>query len=328
MTLWLITDVDVEFDSLRFDQGFFSKNKSLNKAIRRHNPGLIEGVPKLLEFFNKYDINATFHIQEQEDPAFSVLFNHPKVYDLVEDYNQEISLHVHMKEADYCSRKKEISAGFDRQKKQGYKVSSFRAGSYFINENTVKVLEELGVDYDCSPIKNFVVGSMRFYDIPDSPYHPNYADVTRIGNAEVLIIPVTNSRLGIAIHEDNDFELELMKKGVQALYSASEKIEQPVIIYFTTHSWKLFNPNGSEREWEARRRRGFFRFLKDHDVTSLSVCEAGSLWKEKGYESYFLDLPDLVGSYRSIYNPLRHFRLVKHVLSRIYTLKYRLLGEP
>lgn len=293
---------------------------------RKDNPGLTKGVIELLQFFQEKDVRATFHIQEQSDQNQSVLLRYPEVYELVQKYNQEISVHVHVKEADYATRKFEIMAAVNRVREHGYNISSFKAGWYFSNENTIRILEELGIEYDCSPLKNSVAGPVRWYNIPDSPYHPSYADITKLGDAKILMIPVTNVRLGIALHRNRKHELELMKKGTEALVSVAENMTQPIILYFSTHSWKPVEADGSGyRNWEMQRRRDFFDFLSQYEIKSLNISEAGRLWKEGSYEPYFLDLPDLLGSYRSPLNPLRHFWLVKNVLSHLYTLKYHLL---
>lgn len=319
MPVWLITDVDTEFDCLR---------PGYTGDWRKDNPGLTKGVAELLQFFQEKGIRATFHIQEQSDENQSILRRYPEVYELVSKYGQEISVHVHVREAGYAVREREITAAVNRVREHGYNISSFKAGWYFSNENTIKVLEALGIEYDCSPLKNSVTGPVRWYDIPDSPYHPSYADITKVGNAKVLVIPITNTRLGIAIHENKTQESELMKKGTEALVSVAERMAQPVILYFTTHSWKPIEIDGSDyRQWEIQRRNEFFDFLFQYEVKSLSVSEAGRLWKEGGYEPYYIDLPDLLGSYRSPFNPLRHFWLVKNVLSRLYTTKYHLLKK-
>jgi len=317
--LWLITDIDTEFDCMRFP----------GKPKYTGDLGLTEGIPNLLDCFAKHGIRATFHIQEQSSPDRSILCQYPKVYELVSEYGQEVSLHVHVKKVGYEARRNEISTAFNRLKSNGYTISAFRAGWYFSNENTIKTLEELGIAYDCSPLKSSVVGSARWYDIPDSPYHPSYRDVTKIGNAKILMMPITDVRLGIAIHKNENNELELMKRGTELLVSLSEVMKEPVILYFTTHSWKPIEADGSGfRAWEVQRRVEFFSFLAQYQMKSLTVSEAGKLWQEGDYKPYFLNLPDLLGSYRSPFNPLRHFWLVKNVLSRLYTLKYHILGEP
>jgi len=164
---------------------------------------------------------------------------------------------------------------------------------------------------------------VRWYDMPDSPYNPSYSDITKVGNANLLMIPITSTRLGITIHENRSYELELMKRGVEVLAAVAEEMSEPVILYLTTHSWKPIETDGSGfRDWEVERRNEFFSFLSQYQIKSLTVSEAGKLWQESNYQPYFLNLPDLLGGYRSPFNPLRHFWLVKNVFSRLYMLKY------
>jgi hypothetical protein len=68
MTLWLITDVDVEFDQLRYNKLEASTN----------NLGLTKGLPFLLEFFNEHGIHATLHMQEQANPELSIIERYPQ----------------------------------------------------------------------------------------------------------------------------------------------------------------------------------------------------------------------------------------------------------
>ena len=63
--LWLVTDVDTEFDGVRFS----------GKPKYSADPGLTEGIPHFLEFFAEYNIRATFHIQEQSAPEQSILLH-------------------------------------------------------------------------------------------------------------------------------------------------------------------------------------------------------------------------------------------------------------
>ncbi|MFC1962406.1 hypothetical protein ACFLWB_00150 [Chloroflexota bacterium] len=319
MTIWLITDVDTEFDCLRL---------GYKDDWRRDNPGLTKGVGELLRFFGERGIRATFHIQEQKDPDLSILVRYPEVLSAVEEYGQEISLHVHVKETDYLTRRVEISTAFQRLKEHGYKVTTFKAGWYFTNENTIRVLEELGIKYDCSPFKNISVGPMNWFNIPDSPYHPSYEDITKAGDARILMIPITNRRLGITINKNEDYELELMKKGVRALVSVSEQMEQPVIIYFTTHSWKPIEVNTTSiREWERERRKRFFDFLLQFPIKSLTVSEAGLLWEQERYEPYQLKLPDILGSLFQAYRPSHYFGLTRWISPKLTSLKYKIRGK-
>jgi len=317
MTIWLICDVDTELDSLRNNV----------KASGNSNPGLTIGVQKLLEFFNEYNLNATFHIQEQSDPDASVINRYPNLVEEIKGYGHEISLHTHIKEEDYVNRKKEIVAGYERLSKAGFKIKTFRAGWYFSNENTIRILEELGIRYDCSPYKNLTVGSKSWVGIPDSPYHPDYDDVTKLGAAKILMIPINDIRLGIGIHEEDEGESELMKRGISTLISKADEIREPLIIYFTTHSWKPVDENGNLRAWEEKRRKEFIELLDQHKFRSLTVQEAGSLWEKNKYHPYFLDLPDLIGSSYPFYNPRRISWVYKNLISRAHILRYKTIGK-
>lgn len=317
MTLWLLCDVDVEFDGFRYNKF----------EAGRDNPGLTAGLPLLLEFFHRHGIRATLHMQEQASPELSIIERYPKLYEMIDDYGQEVSLHVHVREETYERRRQEIGTGYERLKERGYRVESFRAGWYFTNEATVRVLEELGIKYDASPLKGIAVGNKKFYDIPDSPYHPSYDDVASIGNAKVLVIPVTDVRLGIGIHVESKHEDGLIEKGIEALAAVSQKIEEPVIVYFTTHSWKPLTSDGKPREWEAKRREHFMRCLSRYEYKTLTVSEAGKLWEKKKYQPYFLNLPRNALKVHPWYSFRRYDFFNRYVISNIHVLRYRLLGK-
>jgi peptidoglycan/xylan/chitin deacetylase (PgdA/CDA1 family) len=317
MTLWLITDVDVEFDQLRYNKLEASRN----------NLGLTKGLPLLLEFFHEHGIHATLHMQEQANPELSIIERYPKLYDMIDDYGQEVSLHVHIKEESYERRKKEIRSGYNRLKERGYNIESFRAGWYFTNENTIRVLEELGIKFDASPLKGITIGNKKFYNIPDSPYHPSYSDITKPGSASVLVIPVTDIRLGIGIHKKNRYEDVLIEKGIKTLAAKAQEIKEPVIVYFTTHSWKPLTPSGKIREWEAKRREHFMKCLSKYEYKTLTVSEAGELWEKNKYLPYFLDLPPNALKVYPWYSFRRYDFFNRYVISNLHILRYKLFGK-
>jgi len=317
LPLWVITDVDTEFDSLRFNLPFAGVN----------NPGLESGVSTLLDLFNKYEINATFHVQEQRDPEQSVSEKYPKVLEQIEQLGYEIGLHVHTRSISYQERKLEISVARSNLIELGYKPISFRAGWYFTTTTTVKILDQLGFMFDCSPVKNTCIGPMRWYNIPDSPYHPDSNNITNIGSMRLLIIPVSNYRLGINWQRGNSWELDLNLGGVELLTKMSEEMTEPIIIYLTTHSWKAVHPSGKPNHWTIQRFKKIFSYLSQYQYVSYDVKTAGDKWIEKGYSPYFLSLPDLLGNKLSILSPQRHLTLCKFVLSRFKALQYNIFGS-
>ncbi|GEM_PF-1636740 len=320
MPLWFLCDVDAEFEGLRLG---YRPDPKLGE------PGLTLGVPHLADFFHQYGVRATFHFQEQRDPQMSVLSQFPELYRVAHDKGHEVSLHVHIAKPDYATRKLEIGTGLERQRQAGYAPTTFRAGWYFTNTNTLRVLVELGLKYDCSPIKNLPVGPVSWYGIPDSPYHPSPRDIGRQGDSPVLVIPVTNRRLGIAIHHGSDEEFQTILQGVAALSSASQNMVAPVIIYFTTHSWKPIELNTAAfRDWEIRRRHQLFEAILKYPVRSLTVQEAGRLWIEGGYKPYHLrGLPDLAAR-RIPRSQVNHYLwLARWVVPWVTRIRYHLRGE-
>jgi len=317
MPIWFTIDLDVEFDNERFSKPYDSKN-----------PGIEKGIPLFLSLFKRFQIPATFHIQEQSDIHNSISATYPHIVEAIQKDGHEIGLHTHFEKGyDSDSREREITSGIKRLEEKYGKIVSFRAGKYFTSETTIKILEKNGVKYDVSPYKNTSIGNMRWYDIPDSPYRPSYEDITKIGKAEILMIPITNKRLGIII--DGSIPLELMKKGTDILISESEKIKQPIIIFLSTHSWKCIDPvTNSFRKDIIQRFEKYFEFLKRFsNVEFMNVRTLGEKWKQGKFTPYFLDTPDLFGQNFSLFSPRRYFWLSKYFLFWRKYFKYTLFKK-
>jgi len=317
MPIWFTIDLDVEFDNERFGKPYGSKN-----------PGIEKGIPLFLNFFKEFQIPATFHIQEQADVHDSISLRYPHILEAIQEGNHEIGLHVHFEKGyDLESREIEISSGIKRLEERYGKIVSFRAGKYFTNKDTIKILEKYGIKYDVSPYKNTSIGNMRWYDIPDSPYRPSYKDITKIGNAKILMIPITNKRLGIIL--DSSIPLELMKKGTKALISESKKIKQPIIIFFSTHSWKCIDPvTNNFRKDIIQRLKEYFEFLKQFsNIEFMNIKTLGERWEQGKFTPYFLSMPDLFGQNFSLFSPRRYFWLSKYFLFCRKYFKYTLFKK-
>lgn len=317
MPVWFTIDLDVEFDNERFGRPYNS-----------NNPGIEKGIPLFLSIFKNFQIPATFHIQEQASEDASLSLRYPDIIGAIKnDPGHEIGLHTHFKEYDLESREKEIAAGLGRLEEKYGKVVSFRAGKYFTNEDTIRILEKYGIKYDVSPCKNTSIGNMKWYGIPDSPYHPDYKDMTKIGDAKILIIPITNKRLGITL--DSSIPPALMRKGTEMLISESEKINQPIVIFLTTHSWKCIDPTtGDYRKDIIRYLEGYFEFIRQFkNIEFMNIKTLGERWEGGRFQPYFLHAPDLLGRHLPLFSPRRHFWLSKYFLSRLKHFKYILFRE-
>ncbi len=316
MPIWFTMDLDVEFDNERF-----------GKPYGLSNPGIEKGVPLFLEIFKKFQIPTTFHIQEQANPRHSVSLRYPSIIEAIKSQNHELGLHTHFEKGyDSTSREREIASGVKRLEEKYGKIVSFRAGRYFTNEDTVKILEKYGIKHDVSPYKNTSIGNMRWYNIPDSPYHPGYKDITKPGKAKILMIPVTNKRLGVIL--DGSISLDLMKKGTEFLISMSKKFSQPIIIFLTTHSWKFLDPvKGDIRKDVIQRLEEYFAFLQRFNIEFMNVKTLGERWEQGKFSPYFLEAPDLLGRSLSSFSPRRYFWFSKHILFYRKYLKYILFKK-
>lgn len=96
------------------------------------------------------------------------------------------------------------------QKRLGVRPTTYRAGRNGFDARSIPILERLGytVDTSVDPLFNERrKGGMVFAGAPAQPYHPDYHDVTRPGNARLLEIPITSATL------------PALPKAVEALYT-------------------------------------------------------------------------------------------------------------
>ena len=96
------------------------------------------------------------------------------------------------------------------QERLGVRPTTYRAGRNGFDARSIPILERLGytVDTSVDPLFNERrKGGMVFAGAPAQPYHPDYHDVTRPGNARLLEIPITSATL------------PALPKAVEALYT-------------------------------------------------------------------------------------------------------------
>lgn len=142
--------------------------KDLDSAIYGKTPQGDFGVIHQLETFKKYDLNATFFVE----PLFTLQYGEESLVELVthiNNYNQEIGLHIHTewfskKNSHILANKKLgqnindyseteqtqiIKKGLELLKSSGAKnITSFRAGNYGGDFNTLKALKSNNILFD------------------------------------------------------------------------------------------------------------------------------------------------------------------------------------
>src|SRR5215471_13884886 len=109
MTLWVIFDIDTEFDFIRI-----ATSTSYKEKVAQFNPGIENGVPWFLDLIKENKIKATFHIQEQSNKEISFINKYSNLVKDILDNNCEVGLHVHMNKTDRNYRKTELSVAKSR----------------------------------------------------------------------------------------------------------------------------------------------------------------------------------------------------------------------
>jgi len=163
---------------------------------------LKQGLPRLLDLYDKYDVNATFFYTGK------IVEIEPEVIDIVKERGRhEIGCHGYSHELEH---------GFDiislEQQQQhirkakriienesNMKIISFRAPAARINRNTIIALENTGFKIDSSicsqrfdgPLSFGAKGKINWLFAHRLPYHPSKSNPYRKGNSKILELPIS-----------------------------------------------------------------------------------------------------------------------------------------
>ncbi len=160
------------------------------------------GLPRLLELYSKYDVEATFfftgHIVELI----------PELVDMVKANGHEIACHGYRHEDSYAFDNLSLEKQVYYLKKAkkiiedaaGERIYSFRGPEARINGDTVRALEETGFKYDSSvapqrfdgPLSRGFRKKMFWMIAPRHPYFLSYDSFYNAGNSKVLEIPISS----------------------------------------------------------------------------------------------------------------------------------------
>lgn len=105
-----------------------------------------------------------------------------------------------------------IRDGAAALRERGFRPVSHRAGCLCLENSDITALEEAGIRMDSSPCPGVTLGNhaghgdYRGMELR-TPYHPSYEDLTRCGDAGLLIAPVASIDSQAAVLEYGGFEL-------------------------------------------------------------------------------------------------------------------------
>jgi len=193
-------------------------------------------LPRFLELFSKYDVKATFFVQE--DKFCDVASKFLKKFKRIESYGHEVGLHSHgLIEYDNDEISDTIKDGADSLRSLGFNPVSFRAGRFHYRAEMTKILEESGIKYDssvCPGLREFFSDGRErcnHLNAETKPYFLSYENHTIAGQSNVLEIPINRYPFSKGSSLKGGFHHE------PVLYDYFAEKQKDDIIIILLHSW-------------------------------------------------------------------------------------------
>ncbi|WP_455391488.1 polysaccharide deacetylase family protein [[Eubacterium] cellulosolvens] len=163
---------------------------------------LRQGLPRLLDLYDKYDVNVTFFYTGK------IVEVEPEVVDIVKERGKhEIACHGYSHEVKhgfdimpFDKQEIHIKKAKDIITKAAHqKIKSFRGPMARINADTIKVLEKTGFEIDSSvasqrfdgPLSFGAKGKLKWLYAPRSPYHPSRNNPFQRGDSKIFELPIS-----------------------------------------------------------------------------------------------------------------------------------------
>ncbi len=210
-----------------------------------------EGMPLLLDLFQKYDVKATFYFN------CDIVRRHPEVVKMILPFGHEVASHGWIHEPDQAFDVLSFAEQVDhlRRSKEllehvsGTKVVSFRAPALRVNGHTPAALIETGFLTDSSIAPQridmfFSFGSkqkLQWLAAPRTPYFTSSKNLARQGKGPIFEIPVNSFLLPYAgtimrlspnltgiIRSFLDFEAGLFGRPLVFLFHPNELIDEEI----------------------------------------------------------------------------------------------------
>ncbi len=162
-------------------------------------------LPKTMELYSKYDVEATFYMLGSYVEKF------PETIDIVKDHGHEIGSHSFSHDYKYAydnmSLKNQIlhmSKSKRTIEKYAGNIESFRAPALRINEHTPRALEYVGFKTDSSvasqrfdgPMTSGALKKINWLFAPRKPYYMDLENPFIKGKSKVLEVPPSAFLLG------------------------------------------------------------------------------------------------------------------------------------
>src|ERR1035437_473357 len=243
---------------------------------------LEDGMPKLLELYQSYNIKSTFFFTRYIAKKF------PEVVKMIPLYGHEVASHgkSHLKENGFDVMPYERQRRHLEESKKlledisGQEVISFRAPALRVNDDTVRALIETGYKIDSSIASQRFDYFMSFGGIkklkwlfaPRFPYKTSKRSLFKKGEGPIVEVPLSALFLPYVGTTMRLFPLLTSAQGT--LLNLENKINGKPIV-FDIHPNELIDESDEERIINRRVKNGFTYFLQDWTRARLKVKNLG-----------------------------------------------------
>lgn len=177
------------------------------------------------------------------------------------------------------------------EKASGVRPVAFRAPNLWVNETTLRVLEELNYKYDSSvPARRLTVGysqlnSRRNFFAPRDPYHPSPNCIALPGNSQILEIPPSTFVIPINMSALRVLGLKVVKWAVRRILKRSSTL------VFYSHPAEFVLPEGQSLPSSNPKRHleglgpANFKLLAEFVDYVINLGYSPTMFSEIDYES-------------------------------------------
>jgi len=243
---------------------------------------LKEGMPLLLDLYEKYNIKSTFFFTGYIAKLY------PEVVKMIVPCGHEVASHgmSHIKSNGFDVMPLEKQIKHLKESKDllenisGQEVVTFRAPALRVNENTALALEKTGYLIDSSVASQRFDMFMSFGGLkklnwltaPRLPYRTSKESLFKKGNGSIIEVPLSASLLPYAGTTMRIFPV-LTSLQRRLLAFESKLTSKPIV--FDVHPNEFIDERNEERAFERRSTNVFSSFLQDTIRSKLKIKNLG-----------------------------------------------------
>ena len=281
--IYVVPTCDVEMDP-----PWFSHNWSV-----RTNLGLTEGLPKYLGVIEELGSGCTLYVEACIIDGFSDYLSQIKRHEIgSHGYNHEaystrvVAKTATAQQTNLSQRRQYISLSLEiLQKFTGQKPRTFRAPMLHIDAESLRLLEEQGIETDSS-ICNHFEGKYH-------PYHPvsKYADR---GHMKILEIPVTvdpdpklfsigaKSPFNLFFHPER--RIQDVTRSLALLKALCGRMGVPTVICVISHVWEFSDTLATNRGFSSTFSTAMDEIASNFEVKYCDMTTISKIFSSKKFK--------------------------------------------